>query len=340
MNWTVDQVDLAGFMVAAAPYGGPIALVRDEKKIVRVKGAATKPIIYIYSASGNLIANFKWDGGRIMQMGWSKTEDLVLVLEDGIIRIIDMNGEYKTTLSLGEEVKASRVLEAHVFQCQSGTGVIALSGLYRFFVISDIDQGRMKRLADIPDIECPPSSWVVIPDSRSIRVLAAIGKQLYLIDAAQTQLQYPTVKDMPDAFIEMAVSFDYKYLAMFGSNGRLWVGLSNLQEVYCECDTQATQRPKQLVWCGSGAIVAYWENMLFMVGPNKDFINFHVFGEACLVADPDGLRIISNDSHEFLQRVPDVVEDVFKIGSVQPGAVLFDSLKEFDVCLLLFKILL
>jgi hypothetical protein len=102
MNWTVDQVDLAGFMVAAAPYGGPIALVRDEKKIVRVKGAATKPIIYIYSASGNLIANFKWDGGRIMQMGWSKTEDLVLVLEDGIIRIIDMNGEYKTTLSLGE----------------------------------------------------------------------------------------------------------------------------------------------------------------------------------------------------------------------------------------------
>jgi hypothetical protein len=34
---------------------------------------------------------------------------------------------------------------------------------------------------------------------------------------------------MPDAFIEMAVSFDYKYLAMFGSNGRLWVGLSNLQ---------------------------------------------------------------------------------------------------------------
>ena len=24
MHWTVDQVDLAGFMVAAAPYGGPI----------------------------------------------------------------------------------------------------------------------------------------------------------------------------------------------------------------------------------------------------------------------------------------------------------------------------
>ena len=37
-----------------------------------------------------------------MQMGWSKTEDLVLVLEDGMIRIIDINGEYKTSLSLGE----------------------------------------------------------------------------------------------------------------------------------------------------------------------------------------------------------------------------------------------
>lgn len=52
MEWPaeteLDQMD-----VFAAPYGGPIAIVRPPK----VGGATTKPIIRIFTASGNLISS-------------------------------------------------------------------------------------------------------------------------------------------------------------------------------------------------------------------------------------------------------------------------------------------
>ena len=71
-----------------------------------------------------------------------------------------------------------------------------------------------------------------------------------------------------------------------------------------------------------------------------------------MVADIDGIRIISKYFCEFLQKVPSVLNDlcysvyvehalcvlsvaasvsVLRIGSLEPGAMLNDALKEFEV---------
>lgn len=50
-----------------------------------------------------------------------------------------------------------------------------------------------------------------------------------------------------------------------------------------------------------------------------------------LVPDVDSMRIISNASHELLQKVPAVVCDIFRIGSMAPGAILLEASKEFQV---------
>lgn len=68
-----------------------------------------------------------------------------------------------------------------------------------------------------------------------------------------------------------------------------------------------------------------------------------------MVADIDGIRIISKYFCEFLQKVPSELEEfipnvftvytvyiaasvsVLKIGSLEPGAMLNDALKEFEV---------
>lgn len=42
--------------VCAAPYGGPMAIVRDSQQFTKVTGSA-KPIIRIFTASGNLISS-------------------------------------------------------------------------------------------------------------------------------------------------------------------------------------------------------------------------------------------------------------------------------------------
>jgi len=49
-----------------------------------------------------------------------------------------------------------------------------------------------------------------------------------------------------------------------------------------------------------------------------------------MVADIDGIRIISKFFCEFLQKVPTASVNVLKIGSLEPGAMLNDALKEFE----------
>ncbi|KAF9940768.1 Vacuolar protein sorting-associated protein 16 [Modicella reniformis] len=78
MLW--EQVDLSKYMAAAAPCGGPIALVRDDRK---------------------------WDKGRIVGMGWTETEQLLCVFEEGLVRMYNILGE-STQFSLGKVGSDSR----------------------------------------------------------------------------------------------------------------------------------------------------------------------------------------------------------------------------------------
>ena len=49
-----------------------------------------------------------------------------------------------------------------------------------------------------------------------------------------------------------------------------------------------------------------------------------------LLPDIDGVRIITNDVCEFLQKVPDPTESIFRPGSSSPSAILIDALNQFD----------
>lgn len=57
MAWR-DEVNLDNLVAAAAQYGGPVAVRRDEKKIVKVQGSG-QPIISLFSSSGIQITSLK-----------------------------------------------------------------------------------------------------------------------------------------------------------------------------------------------------------------------------------------------------------------------------------------
>lgn len=69
--------------VACARYGGPIATIRDDRKMVLVSGGITQPLVKIYSSAGTQLAVFIWDKGRIEDMGWSNGEDLMIMEQTG-----------------------------------------------------------------------------------------------------------------------------------------------------------------------------------------------------------------------------------------------------------------
>lgn len=50
-----------------------------------------------------------------------------------------------------------------------------------------------------------------------------------------------------------------------------------------------------------------------------------------LIAEIDGVRILSHTQHEMLQKVPDVVQKIFRINSTDPGSFLLEASKQYQV---------
>lgn len=49
-----------------------------------------------------ILAYFQWDGGAIVEMGWSVSEDLLCVADDGSVFVYDIHGAIKKTLTMGQ----------------------------------------------------------------------------------------------------------------------------------------------------------------------------------------------------------------------------------------------
>lgn len=73
--------------------------------------------------------------------------------------------------------------------------------------------------------------------------------------------------------------------------------------------------PKQLIWCGNEAVVAYWEreSTILIAGIHGQKMSFTYDGSVHIVQEIDGVRIISNNTHELLQKVPHVVQVKYNI---------------------------
>jgi hypothetical protein len=63
-----------------------VAVVRDEGSLVVIHGSGAtggRPLVRIFSASGQLQGSFLWEGGRLLAWGWSDQLELVMVDEGG-----------------------------------------------------------------------------------------------------------------------------------------------------------------------------------------------------------------------------------------------------------------
>ncbi|GFT27348.1 vacuolar protein sorting-associated protein 16 homolog [Nephila pilipes] len=334
MQWE-DQVNLSDFIIAAAPFGGPIALTQDRKKLQKVQ-FVNKSNIYIFSASGQAISTIKWNSGPLVHMGWSSSEDLICVLEDGSVLLYDLFGNLTKTSSMGQDVKDTKVLECRIFNSPKFyTGIAVLTGTFNIFLVNNIKDPRLRKMASVPGLDAPPSSWAVIPEERNTKVLVAKDANLYMLSQNEGKCVqvFPKFNYPINAITEITVSFNSQHIALFSDNGALWMGSVSLEKKYCEFETQSKARPQQLVWCGNGAVVGIWqvevENIMLVIGPEKDFMNDIFYTPVHLVPEIDGVRIIGNTSHELLQKVPEAVTDVFRIGSLSPSAILLEASNEF-----------
>ncbi|KAI8327280.1 Vps16, C-terminal region-domain-containing protein [Choanephora cucurbitarum] len=268
------------------------AMIRDDKKVLLLqKQQPIKPTIYIYKCCGTK---------DVVALGWTDQEQLVVVIDDGSVRLYTLDGNH-TQFSLGKDATNDGIIDCQIW----GGGLVAMTSRYQLISVTSFEEPQPKPMAELR-LEEPLHSWTVVPPqftlSRHVEVLIATGSTILVVDI----------------------------LALFTSDGKLWVVSTDFQKNLSEYATKSKIAPQQLVWCGTDSVILYWDKIVLMVGPFGDWIKYTYDDPIFLASEIDGARIISNDKCELLQKVPTSTENIFKIGSTEPPAMLFDALDHYE----------
>lgn len=334
MEWP-EHFDLSDYdKIATAAYGGPIAVVRDDRKLSKLPNPAikaSKPIISIFSAAGKHLSSVRFTGDKIIYISWSNSEELLIVQDDGVVLVYDYFGQFKRNFSMGQEARETKILDCKVFNSSNGTGIAVITTLFRFFFHDNIENPRIRMVKNVPDMSSLPNCWTILSDE-STQAYLVYGSDLYIVGVFQEhpEKKYPRFNMAIKSITDIALSVNRKHLALFTDSGILWIGSADTERLYCEFDTKTPTAPKQVVWCGSNAVVVNWTNVLMLVGLNGKSINYYLDSSVHLSPEIDGVRLVGNYTHELLQKVPTVVTSTFMIGSMAPGSILLEASKEFQ----------
>lgn len=184
-----------------------------------------------------------------------------------------------------------------------------------------------------------PSSWNVIVEDRKATCWIACEQELYKVKqddnictavAISFEFEYKAIR-------AMSVSFNNRHVAMCSNTGFLWMGSSDLRKKYCEFNTGRTEMPKQIEWCidaddpmKAEAVLLTYPSVLMIVGINGDS-NIYTYDHPAifLIPEMDGVRVLTKESHEIVQKVPKCVFNIFGIGVTEASSFLFEAHKKF-----------
>ncbi|XP_021903569.1 protein VACUOLELESS1 isoform X2 [Carica papaya] len=333
MRW--KHVDLGRNKVACAPFGGPIAVIRDDSKIVQLYAESALRKLRIFNSAGLLLSETVWKhpGGRLVGMSWSEDQTLICIVQDGTIFRYNIHAELiEPNVSMGKECFEQNVVDC-VFW---GNGVVCVTEAGQLFCVPDFRTMKPCKLADIPGMAedallLPHCLAVMEPQytmSGNVEVLVAIGDGIVIVE--EDGVQNVEMGDLMGPVQKMVVSPNGKFLALFTHDGRIIVSDMNFKNLAIDYNCESALPPEQIAWCGMDSVLLYWDDMLLMVGPYGDPVRYFYDEPVILIPECDGVRILSNTSMEFLQRVPDSTVSIFKIGSTSAGALLYDALDHFD----------
>ena len=295
--------------------------------------------MWIFSGAGKLLSVLKGVAKNAFFMCFTVEEDLLVVEKEGNVTIFDLTSCPRETFSIDPEVRESGLLECQQFftstpNTASYTGLAFLTVSNRFFLMPNVKSpGRVQRLATVPGLNSQPSSWCVIPDSSESRVIVAQEKSVFFLTGREcTPVDVDFSSNQFNTIHQMTSSICGRNVAFLTDTGILWFGSVDEPRLNkrSEFNTQSKSKASQLMCAGTDAVVGLWKDVLLAVGDDKTFFNFIVDRPAFLVQEVDGLRIITNTTHELLQQVPGVVAEIFQIGSIAPGSLLLEARKEFD----------
>lgn len=204
----------------------------------------------------------QWDKGRVVGLGWSDDEQLLVVAQNGTVRCYSDLSDDFTPFTLGHDSESEGVVACRFWI----SGFVALLGNNNLIVVSRYDEPRPKLLAIPPSDEV--IAWAIIPPaftlSRTVEVLLAIGQTINVVDGSDSEDRM--LQNGP--FRHISVSPNGRFIALYTDDSKVWVISSDFQDKLSEYTTRAKTVPKDLQWCGNDAVALAWEDEVHLVGPN------------------------------------------------------------------------
>ncbi|CAK9781051.1 putative vacuole organization and biogenesis-related protein [Cutaneotrichosporon oleaginosum] len=329
MAWKVP--DLSDYLVAVGKNGGPIALMRDERKVVLLgKHTSGKPKIQVFTASGRLIASLNWELSPPILLHFTPSH-LVVLSDEGTYRLYDLSspGDYNQ-YTLGSEVADLGIVSAHAHD----DGLVVLTGGLQFVEARGWKGARVSQMADSGLTEAP-RTWTIVPPEQStsghVEVCVSTGATIVTLDALERVDQHLS----KGPFTHVALSPNGRFYGLVTATGLLWVVSAdfarNLSEVeISSIAPEGASLPDRVEWCGDNAVVLTFGGKVVIVGPGGDSLQYDYPPSVVIKGEVDALRIISSNVCEMLQKVPDASLAVFRPGSDHPASVLYDALDHFE----------
>jgi len=328
--------------------GGLIAMVRDESRLVLQLGVHEKEqTITVCTLSGLVVEELELkrvtesihsSHVKVFDVGWTGDDCLVVVDETGhayMYRDVGSGQAQCSIFSLGVACEEQGLAEIMI----SSSGIYFRTRKNRFWCIRDVTTSSPFPLAHL-DEEGVIHCFDIIPSiDGALEVVVAMASDLYLLDERQS-IRFAMGMG---PFVKVAVSPNGLMIAAVNAGGFLFIfqneslliqvsiddTISLLLQSGCVDSEAPSGTPSYLRWCGTDAIVAYWQdlhNMLIVaIDGTYDWVDVdEVHG---MFSEVDGVCLVCQDRVQLYRVVPEAAASVLEPGSISPGAILHDSRK-------------
>lgn len=350
---SIHSINLANFKVIPNFYGGSILLTADPSK-----SSSTSGDVWIYSASGMFISIIKSIAKSAIHTFLTLAEDIVTVTYDGKVTIYDLFGHFKKEILFDQEIRSSGIKDCKHYASSCGSvGLALLTNNNQFYILEDVYMNNIIKLS-YSNLTSSPSAWCVISsDEATTTILVAkseppgntillLSRHLNIpvtLDFSSTLSSSSTSVSSPSSGLpnnqgncgkihQVTSSVLSNKVALLTDSGLLWIGClvgNSFFKQLAEYNTKTKTKASQFVWAGDEAVVALWKDILVAIGNDSSFFNFKVDLPVVLAQELDGIRIITNNSHELLQCIPKVVIETEKVASMTAGANLLEAGRQF-----------
>ncbi|VDD83465.1 unnamed protein product [Mesocestoides corti] len=342
-----ESINFNDFLIAIGGRGGLIAFLQCPRQ-------TGKSLLIITSAAGHTVAETLWKDAPPVAVAWSESEEIVVVQKSGYATMLNLSGVFNRRFSFGKEAENTQIIDAKFFSFEGHTAVAAVTGSSQILVATSVERPRILAISCEIPLANRAFVWQVVSSVtmgnldafKGPWILLAVDKEVHCMGVGKAvKAEFPNYpsQNLFSAFHKLAIAPNEALVAFYLDSSVLRVtSLGKDLEVQLELDfservvalggknSNIASLPSDMVWLDNSTVGLQWKNFVVIVDMEKNVYEFFYPSYVRIQAEVDGLRVLTPASHELIQRVPQELESLGRIGASCPAVLLLFAYREWE----------